>query len=377
MKHSKKFLLSLFALIFLCACARLSQRDITEKLPTLTADLAAEKGKASVVRIAGGNFVRVGAGSGFFIEPDKIVTNLHVIARPGPIFAKLSDDETIWMVEGVTAYDMEDDLVILKIVGEGIPLSLGNSDAVRRNEPIYAIGYPGGGKYTLTEGTVHNRQYRGKWLQTTASISKGNSGGPMLNSSGEVIGISTAVDKVYSYAVPSNVLKALLSESTQVEPLINWYKQKRIRAYGYHERGEEKYHDKDYKAAITDLNESVELDPEFARAYTTRGNIGGHYGETIAKYGRMPAARKYYITAITDYTTAIKLDPENHATYNGRGHIQVHYGEYEAKQQNTTAAEKQYQAAIQDYSKAIKLDSDEDRNYSGRGWAKSLFGQLW
>ena len=376
MKHAKKYLLSLFVLVFIFACAPIPDLDVSENLPTLTVDQAAEKGKTSVVRIAGGNFVRVGAGSGFFIEPDKIVTNLHVIARPGPIFAKLSDDETIWMVEGVTAYDMENDLVILKIVGEGVPLSLGNSDAVRRNEPIYAIGYPGGGKYKLTEGAVHNRQYRGKWLQTTASISKGNSGGPMLNSSGEVIGISTAVDDVYSYAVPSNVLKALLLKSTHVEPLVRWYKQKRIRAYGYHERGEERYHDKDYKAAMTDLNESVELDPEFARAYTTRGNVGVHYGEAIAKYGRMPAARKYYITAITDYTTAIELEPENHATYSGRGHTRVHYGEYEAKQQNTTAAEKQYQAAIKDYTKAVKLDSDDDRNYGGRGWAKSLFGQL-
>ena len=376
MKHTKKYLCSLFTLVFIFACAPVPHSDISENLPTLTADQAAEKGKASIVRIAGGNFVRVGTGSGFFIQPDKIVTNLHVIARPGPIFAKLSDDETIWMVEGVTAYNMEDDLVILKIVGEGVPLSLGNSDAVRRNEPVYAIGYPGGGEYKLTDGIIRKRQYRGKWLQTTASISKGNSGGPMLNGRGEVIGISTAVDDTYSYAVPSNALKALLAESTQVEPLINWYKQKRIRAYGYHERAEEKYYDKDYKAAITDLNESVELDPEFTRAYTTRANIGVHYGETIAKYGRIPAARKYYITAITDYTTAIELDPEDDANYNGRAHTRSHYGEYEAKQQNTAAAEKHYQEAIKDCTKAIKLDSDDDRNYSGRGWAKVLLGQL-
>ncbi len=378
MKQNKKCLLSLFTLtlVFVLSCTRGPQHHISENLPTLTADQAAEKGKASIVRIAGGNFVRVGAGSGFFIQPDKIVTNLHVIARPGPIFAKLSDDETIWMVEGVTAYDMEDDLVILKIVGEGVPLSLGNSDAVKRGEPIYAIGYPGGAAYKLTEGTVRNRQYRGRWLQTTASISKGNSGGPMLNGSGEVIGISTAVDDTYSYAVPSNALKALLLKSTQVEPLVNWYKQKRIRAYGYHERGEEKYYDKDYKAAITDLNESVELDPEFTRAYVTRGNVGVHYGEAIAKYGRIPAARKYYLTAITDYTTAIELDPEDDANYNGRAHTQSHYGEYEAKQQNIAAAEKHYQAAIKDYTKAIKLDSDDDRNHAGRGWAKSLLGQL-
>ena len=376
MENKRKCLRSLFAFAFLFSCVLTSQSDTSENLPILTTDQAVEKGKASVVRVAGGNFVRIGAGSGFFIQPDKIVTNLHVIARPGPIFAKLGDEETVWMVEGIAAYDMENDLVVLKIVGEGVPLLIGNSDAVKNGEPVYAIGYPGGGAYKFTEGTVRNRQYRGKWLQTTADISQGNSGGPMLNGRGEVIGISTAVDDSYSYAVPSNRLKALLSKSTQVEPLVTWYKQKRIRAYGYHERGEEKYHDKDYKAAIKDLDESVELDPEFTRAYTTRGNIAGHYGEAIAKYGSISKARKYYLIAIADYTTAIDLDPEAGASYHGRGHTQVHYGEYEAKQQNTTAAEKQYQAAIKDYTQAIELESNDDRNYGGRGWAKSLLGEL-
>ncbi|MDE0685318.1 MAG: S1C family serine protease, partial [Candidatus Poribacteria bacterium] len=276
MKHTKKYLLSLFALVLLISCAPIPHSDVSENLPTLTVNQAAEKGKASVVRITGGNLTKIGAGSGFFVQPDKIVTNLHVIARPGPIFAKLSDDETIWMVEGVTAYDIKDDLVILKIAGEGMPLSLGNSDVLRKGETIYAVGYPGGGAYKLTEGTVRSSRYKDKWLQTTADISQGNSGGPMLNGEGEVIGISTAVDHSFSYAVPSNLLKALLSQPAQVEPLVDWYKQKRIRAYGYHQRGEDKYNGNDYKAAITDLNRSVELDPEFTDAYATRGNVAVH-----------------------------------------------------------------------------------------------------
>ena len=378
MKYSKKCLLSLFTLtlVFFISCAWVPRQNVSDKLPTLTADHAAEKGKASVVRITGGNLTKIGAGSGFFVQPDKVVTNLHVIARPGPIFAKLSDDATIWMVESIAAYDIENDLVVLKIVGEGTPLSLGNSDDARKGEPIYAIGYPGGGAYKLTEGTIRSSRYRDKWLQTTADISKGNSGGPMLNGEGEVIGISTAVDDSFSYAVPSNLLKALLSQPAQVEPLVDWYKQKRIRAYSYHQRGEDNYNGNDYKAALTDLNRSVEADPEFTDAYTTRGNVAVHYGEAMAKYGSITEARQHYHTAIADYTEAIRLAPEDDANYNGRGHTRCHYGEYEAKRRNPTAAEKQYQAAIEDYTKAIKLDSDDDINYSGRGWAKSLLGEL-
>ncbi|MDE0019043.1 MAG: SUMF1/EgtB/PvdO family nonheme iron enzyme [Candidatus Poribacteria bacterium] len=376
MKHIRKSLLSFFALVLLVSCARVPQQGVSEKLPTLTPELAAEKGKASVVRITGGNLMKMGAGSGFFVQPDKIVTNLHVIARPGPIFAKLSDDDTIWMVEGVTAYDIENDLVVLKIAGEGAPISLGSSDTARKGETVYAIGYPGGGEYKLTEGTIRSSRYRDKWLQTTADISKGNSGGPMLNGKGEVIGISTAVDSSFSYAVPSNLLKTLLSQPAQVEPLVDWYKQKRIRAYGHLQRGEDNYNGNDYKAALTDLNGAVEADPEFTDAYATRGNVAVHYGESMAKYGSITQARQHYHVAIADYTEAIRLDPEDDANYNGRGHTRCHYGEYEAKRRNPTAAQKQYEAAIEDYTKAIKLDSDDDRNYTGRGWAKSLLGAL-
>lgn len=376
MKHSSKYLCGFFLLVFLFSCARLSKQEIAETLPTLTVDRAAEKGKASVVRITGGDLTRIGAGSGFFVQPDKVVTNLHVIARPGPIFAKLSDDETIWRVEGVTAYDMENDLVVLKIAGEGAPLTLGDSDAAENGEPVYAIGYPGGGPYKLTEGTIRSSRYKNRWLQTTADISQGNSGGPMLNGKGEVIGISTAVDDSFSYAVPSNLLKTLLSESAHVEPLVAWYKQKRIRAYSYHQRGEDKYHGNDYKAALTDLNKSVEVDPEFTDAYATRGYVTVHYGEAIAKYGSIADARQHYHLGIADYTEAIRLAPEDDENYSGRGHTRCHYGEYEVKRRHATAAQRQYQAAIADYTEAIKLDSDEDGNYSGRGWAKSLLGEL-
>ena len=378
MKYNEKCLLSLFTLTlaFHLSCARVHQQNTSENLPTLTAELAAEKGKTSVVRITGGNFVRIGAGSGFFVQSDKIVTNLHVIARPGPIFAKLGGEAAIWMVEGVTAYDIENDLVVLKVIGEGIPLSLGSSDTVKKGETVYAIGYPGGGDYKLTEGAIKNSQYQDKWLQTTADISKGNSGGPMLNGSGAVIGISTAVDDSYSYAVPSDTLKTLLSESAGVEPLAAWYKQDRIRAYSYHKRGEDRYSDKQYKVAIDDLNESIAFDAEYTQAYAARGHIASHYGEAIVKYGAIAHAQQHYLAAIKDYTEAIELDADSDEYYNGRAHTRCHYGEYEARQGRTTEARKQYLGAIEDYTKAIQLDSDDSRNYSGRGWAKSLFGEL-
>ena len=382
MKHDSKGLLSLLVLVFLFSCMRTLDQTNSEKLPTLTADIVAEKGKSSVVRITGGSLSisrdwwNVGAGSGFFVEPDKIVTNMHVIARPGVIFAKLSDDASIWTVEGVTAFDIENDLAILKIAGKGVPLPLGNSDAVRRGETVYAIGYPGGGEYKLTEGTVWNSRYKDKWIQTTADGAKGNSGGPILNERGEVIGIIARGNDSYSFAIPSDALKALLSQSAQIEPLAKWYKQKRVSAYIYYARGEDKYIDNDDRAAILDLNKSVELDPEFAYAYRARGYVMSHYAEAIGKYERnITKARKQHQAAIKNHTKAIKLDSGDDANYNGRGHARSTYGEYEVEHENITEARKQYQAAIKDYTKAIKLDSDDSTNYNGRGQVKHLLGQ--
>ncbi len=383
MKHNRKCLLSLLALAFFLSCTHMPQETTSEKLPTLTAEIAAEKGKASVVRMVGGklftgkNYVDMAGGSGFFIESDKVVTNMHVISRPGSIFVKLSDNETVWHVEGVIAFDIENDLAIIKIAGEGVPLPIGNSDAVRKGETIYAIGYPGGGEYKLTEGTIHGRENKDKWLRTTAPLAKGNSGGPMLNSKGEVIGINVASGNFFSYAVSSNILKTLLSQADHVEPLAQWYQQKRIIAYAHYIKGIDQYGDKHYRAAIGNLNKSIVADAEFAEAYSVRGYVKSYYAEGIAKYeGDMTKARKQHQAAIKDYNKAIKLEPKDDVNYNGRGRALSLYGEHEAKQGNTTEARKQYQAAIKDYNKAIKLNSGSDGNYNSRGWAKYHLGEL-
>ena len=385
MQQGRKRLLSLFTLVLLFSCTKTEQQITRDKqqLPRLTADLVAEKGKASVVRITGGSLFtdrrawwNIGAGSGFFVEPDKIVTNMHVVSSPGVIFAKLGDNETIWTVEGVTAFDIENDLVILKIAGEGVPLPIGNSDAATKGETVYAIGYPGGGEYKLTEGIVWNSRYKDMWIQTTAETVKGSSGGPILNDRGEVIGISSRVSDFYSYAVPSDALKALLSQPAQTEPLVTWYQQKRIRAYTHYARGQHKYQDNDDRAAILELNKSVELDPEFAYVYRVRGYVMSHYADAIGTYERnITKARKQHQAAIKNHTKAIELDSKDDENYYGRGHARSRYGKYEVEQRNTTEAHKQYQAAIKDYTKAIKLDSDDSTNYNGRGQVNHLFGQ--
>ena len=148
-------------------------------------------------------------GTGFFVHPhpDLIVTNYHVIEGAIRGTAKLVGDKKVlsedqkmsYAIIGYTAIDAERDLAILKVKAFDVrPLRLGKSKDVDVNDDIYAVGNPLA--LSNLEGTVSYGKISGiradsggKWIQMTAPITPGNSGGPVLNSKGEVIGVSTKV----------------------------------------------------------------------------------------------------------------------------------------------------------------------------------------
>ena len=151
MKANRKTLLVLLTLSLLLSCARTPQHPVSKKLEALTVDVTSEKLKGSIVRVVGLLGTKINIGSGFFVARDKIATNIHVVARPGPIFTKLVDGETVWTVEGVTGYDVKNDLVVLKISGESTPLPLADSDDIQTGTPLVAFGYPGGNTKSCQE----------------------------------------------------------------------------------------------------------------------------------------------------------------------------------------------------------------------------------
>ena len=192
-----------------------------EDTDAATIRIESKEGRASTVRVA--NWLDgIYFGSGFFVDKNKIATNIHVIDTPGPVLVKLMDKETIYEVVGVTAFDVEYDLVVLELSDEGTPLPLGDSNKVHIGDPVVAVGYPSG-KYKVTAGNVHGIRNSDNLIRTTANTSDGNSGGPLLNDKGEVIGIHSRSDK-YSLAVPSNILKKLLTRFVSPEPLAQWQK---------------------------------------------------------------------------------------------------------------------------------------------------------
>ena len=136
------------------------------------------------------------SGSGFFLEKDgKAVTNFHVLENAYSAVITMADG-TDYNVKGILGYDMKGDLAILQVDGNGFPfLSSGDSDEMTSGEKIYAIGSPMGLSNTISEGIVSgiNRTIENiPYIQITAAISHGSSGGALLNEKGQVVGITSA-----------------------------------------------------------------------------------------------------------------------------------------------------------------------------------------
>jgi len=169
-----------------------------------------------------GDTPRRGAGTGFIIdERGYILTNHHVIENAERITVKLTDGRNLRAQ--IVGSDPDTDIALIKIDAEGkfAHATLGNSDDLRVGEWVCAIGNPLAYEHTVTVGVV---SFIGRklfdtsldnYIQTDAAINFGNSGGPLINSRGDVIGINSAVSRQASsigFAVPINQAKLILPQ---------------------------------------------------------------------------------------------------------------------------------------------------------------------
>jgi len=196
-----------------------SVHSAAQTAPQKTIPMIAESAKRSVVTVlTANNDTPIAQGTGFIVSLDgDIATNYHVIQTGNVAFVKFPDG-TIFSVDGVLAADKTRDLAIIRIHGKKFrALSLGNSDRVRVGEEVIAIGNPLSLESTVSNGIVSGirevQDEGGKFLQITAPISPGSSGGPLFNMEGEVVGITTMHLKGgenLNFAIPINDAKRLL-----------------------------------------------------------------------------------------------------------------------------------------------------------------------
>jgi serine protease Do len=172
----------------------------------------AEKVRRATVYVGTG---RHGHGSGFIVRPEGIiVTNAHVAAS-NPIQVGLWDGSRA-QADLITR-DAVRDLAILRLSKSGLPsVTLADSDQVRVGELVIAIGNPLGFIGALTTGIVHSvGRMPGlgpmKWIQSDVRLAPGNSGGPLANAQGHVLGVNTMVAAGIGLAVPSNTVSRYLT----------------------------------------------------------------------------------------------------------------------------------------------------------------------
>ena len=149
----------------------------------------AEEKYNSVFVVTSGNSL----GSGFAVGENCIVTNAHVLDNPNNIVLTTYAGET--HTAYLVGYDQDKDIAVLGIKdAKFTPLTIADYKTLNTGDDVYAIGAPKSMAYTLTKGVISAKEReigKYKYIQTDAAINEGNSGGPLLNDEGNVIGINT------------------------------------------------------------------------------------------------------------------------------------------------------------------------------------------
>ena len=158
----------------------------------------------------------LGQGSGFIISADGyVITNAHVVSKADEVTVTMTDKREF--KAKVIGSDERTDIAVLKIEANGLPkVAIGDSDKLRVGEWVLAIGSPFGFENTVTAGIVsakarENREALTPFIQTDVAVNPGNSGGPLFNLRGEVVGVNSQIFSGnggylgISFAIPANI----------------------------------------------------------------------------------------------------------------------------------------------------------------------------
>jgi tetratricopeptide (TPR) repeat protein len=325
---------------------------------------------------------KLSRGSGFFIGPDRVVTNRHVIENAYKAEVH-SYTGAVYQVKGVIAVDAEGDLALLRIeapAGQVRPLSLDRTSP-QEGESVVVIGNPLGLEGSVSNGivsAVRDIPTFGRIIQITAPISPGSSGSPVVNMLGQVIGVATLQvtgGQSVNFAIPSERISQL-QDGTLValsDLVAASGRNKRAKAVQYFRDGLSFLSKDDCENALPYFEKAVDSDSNYAEAWAQTGFCReklGRHSEAIEASRKAvslrPSAESYfnlglahyylkqYREAAENYRNAIRLDPYNAAdAHYALGLVYRDWGRTDEE--------------IQSYKQAIKLKPDYVSAYERLG----------
>ena len=338
-------------------------------------------------------------GTGWIADADKrlLVTNYHVVgpdesvivvfpdSRDGKLIAEsryYKENEPALLRKGravkgqVIAADPTRDLALIKL--ESLPNDVAALKMARTapdpSDRVHSVGNPGASDafWVYTTGTVR-QVYRNKFqyqdgqkveaqvIETQAPLNPGDSGGPVLNDRGEVVGVNAAGKanaQLVSLCIDVAEVKALI-DGLQSAPAKGapTPESRNPTAAEYNNRGVDCCARQDYEKAVLAFNRALRLNPSYALAYKNRGATFLQIGVALQR-----GSRPYFEQALYDYSVALLIEPKDADAYRERGLVHARMGNSDK--------------AIADFTQAIKIKPDFADAYRSRSNAYRDQGDL-
>lgn len=347
-------------------------------------------------------------GSGVVIsEKGWVVTNYHIFAECESI--EIKHNNNFIKYTDIIGADIEKDILILKIDENIFPsILIADTNSLKIGQRIYAIGSPMGLENSLSEGLIsglrnvldENRSY----IQITASISQGSSGGAVVNTKGELIGLSVSSIKTgqnLNFAIPikdvMNISINTYNDKKDTDANNYFYKgfnadengkfEEAIQYYSlyleifpddyevYCNRGLAFSRIRDYNNALSDFDKAIQISPTYINAWNNRGVVNMR----LRKFDK----------AIIDFNSVLEIDLLNELAYHNRGIAYMNLNEYETALTNFFKAieinpkysdvyndigeiytiRKNYKEAISNFNRAIEINPNKAVPFCNRGLA--------